>query len=57
MAFFENKSIDLLTKKGDQNILTSFNSTRKSKPSTQNQYINAIKFYYEKSFATAQNGL
>ena len=48
MAFFENKSIDLLTKKEIKTFLLYLIQERKVSSSTQNQYINAIKFYYEK---------
>ena len=48
MAFFENKSIDLLTKKEIKTFLLHLIQHEKVSPSTQNQYINAIKFYYEK---------
>ena len=48
MAFFEKKSIDLLTKKEIKTFLLHLIQNEKVSPSTQNQYINAIKFYYEK---------
>lgn len=48
MAFFENKSIDLLTKKDIKTFLLYLIQERKVCSYTQNQYINAIKFYYEK---------
>ena len=48
MVFFENKSIDLLTKKEIKTFLLYLIQERKVSSSTQNQYINAIKFYYEK---------
>ena len=48
MAFFERKSIDLLTKKEIKTFLLHLIQNEKVSPSTQNQYINAIKFYYEK---------
>ena len=48
MAFFENKSIDLLAKKDIKTFLLYLIQERKVSSSTQNQYINAIKFYYEK---------
>jgi len=48
MGFFEKKSIDLLTKKDIKTFLLHLIQYEKVSPSTQNQYINAIKFYYEK---------
>ena len=47
MAFFEKKSIDLLSKKDIQEFILYLIQHEKVSPSTQNQYINAIKFYYE----------
>jgi integrase/recombinase XerD len=48
MGFFEKKSIDLLTKKDIKTFLLHLIQHEKVSTSTQNQYINAIKFYYEK---------
>ncbi len=48
MGFFEKKSIDLLTKKDIRIFLLHLIQHEKVSASTQNQYINAIKFYYEK---------
>lgn len=48
MAFFENKPIDLLTTKEIKEFLLHLIQHEKVSSSTQNQYINAIKFYYEK---------
>ena len=48
MAFFERKSIDLLTKKDITEFLLYLIRHEKVSTSSQNQYINAIKFYYEK---------
>ena len=48
MAFFENKPIDLLTTKEIKEFLLHLIQHEKVISSTQNQYINAIKFYYEK---------
>ena len=48
MGFFENKSIDSLTKKEIKEFLLHLIQHKKVSASTQNQYINAIKFYYEK---------
>lgn len=48
MGFFQEKSIDLLTKKEIKTFLLHLIQHEKVSPSTQNQYINAIKFYYEK---------
>lgn len=48
MTFFEGKSIDLLSKKDIKKFLLNLIQHEKVSASTQNQYINAIKFYYEK---------
>jgi len=48
MLFFERTSIDLLSKKDIQEFILYLVQHEKVSPSTQNQYINAIKFYYEK---------
>ena len=48
MAFFKNQSIDSLTKEDIKTFLLHLIQHQKVSPSTQNQYINAIKFYYEK---------
>lgn len=48
LDFFKGQSIDLLSKKDIQAFLLYLIQERKVSYSTQNQYINAIKFYYEK---------
>ena len=48
MLFYERTSIDLLTKKDIQEFILYLIQHEKVSPSTQNQYINAIKFYHEK---------
>lgn len=48
MNFFKGQSIDHLSKKDIQVFLLYLIQKRKVSSSTQNQYINAIKFYYEK---------
>lgn len=48
MAFFKNQSIDTLSKEEIKSFLLHLIQEKKVSPSTQNQYINAIKFYYEK---------
>lgn len=48
MVFFESKPIDSLTKKDIKEFLLHLIQHEKVSPSTQNQYINAIKLYYEK---------
>ena len=48
MGFFGNKPIDSLTKKEIKVFLLHLIQHEKASASTQNQYINAIKFYYEK---------
>jgi len=48
MTFFEGKSIDTLSKDEIKKFLLHLIQLQKVSPSTQNQYINAIKFYYEK---------
>lgn len=42
------QSIDRLSKKDIQVFLLYLIQEKKVRPSIQNQYINAIKFYYEK---------
>ena len=48
MDFFSDKSIDLLSKEDIKTFLLYLIQHRKVSPSTQNKYINAIKFYYKK---------
>lgn len=48
IGFFEKKSIDFLTKKEITEFLLHLIQHEKVSASTQNQYINSIKFYYEK---------
>lgn len=48
MDFYRDKSIDLLSKGDIKTFLLDLIQHRKVSSSTQNQYINAIKFYYEK---------
>ena len=43
-----DKSIDLLSKEDIKTFLLYLIQHRKVSPSTQNKYINAIKFYYKK---------
>ena len=47
-TFFEGKSIDALSKKEIKEFLLYLIQRQKLSFSSQNQYINAIKFYYEK---------
>ena len=48
MDFYRDKSIDLLSEENIKSFLLYLIQHQKVSPSTQNQYINAIKFYYEK---------
>lgn len=48
MIHFKGQSIDALLKEKIQAFLLRLIQQEKVSPSTQNQYINAIKFYYEK---------
>ena len=48
MSFFEGKSIDALSKKDIKEFLLFLIQRQKLSVSSQNQYIIAIKFYYEK---------
>ena len=48
MAFFKNQSIDALSKEDIKTFLLHLIEHQKVSSSTQNQYINAIKFYFEK---------
>lgn len=46
--YFKGKDIDSLSKEEIKSFLLHLIQEKKVSPSTQNQYINAIKFYYEK---------
>lgn len=48
LLFFKNVSIDTLTKNDIKRFLLYLIEKEKASASTQNQYISAIKFYYEK---------
>lgn len=48
MQFFNTENPTLITKEEIERFLLYLIQQRNLSPSTQNQYINAIKFYYEK---------
>jgi len=48
MLYFRKSSIDTLSKEQIKAFILYLIQEKKISPSTQNQYINAIKFYYEK---------
>ena len=48
MLFFKDKKLETLTENEIKTFLLYLIQQKKVSPSTQNQYINAIKFYYEK---------
>lgn len=48
MLYFRKSSIDTLSKEQIKAFILYLIQEKKVSPSTQNQYINAIKFYYEK---------
>ena len=48
MVFYEGKCLDLLSKNKIKRYLLHLIKVEKVSRSTQNQYINAVKFYYER---------
>lgn len=55
LGYFTNKNIDTLTKTDVEDYIYYLITKRKISHSTQNQHINAIKFYYEKVLGFAKN--
>jgi len=47
-SYYKNRSLDTLSKEEIKTFLLYLIQEKQVSPSTQNQYINAIKFYYEK---------
>ena len=48
MQFFKDKKLEAISKEEIKKFILYLIRQKKVSPSTQNQYINAIKFYYEK---------